>query len=96
MTAVDPELRFHKALLLADRGDHRGAEECLRDVLDADVSGQLRVRALVVLGDLLVEEDPVAARALLADALATAGQVDGADDLVGAELRRARELLGDG
>ncbi len=87
------ELMVQKALLRADRGDEAGAEEVLRSLLDSMPEGPLRVRALVVLGDLMHPSDPDSARTLVAEALDLAQGIDGADDLLDVELRVAREML---
>lgn len=84
---------FQKALLRADRGDEAGAEEVLRSLLDSTPEGPLRVRALVVLGDLTHPSDPEGARTLFAEALDLAQHIGGADDLLDVELRVAREML---
>ncbi|XTZ14708.1 hypothetical protein ACQSSU_25040 [Micromonospora echinospora] len=91
---MGPALMFQKALILADRGDLPRALETLRAVLDDDPWPVLRVRALVVLAELLAASaDPVTARDALTEALARAEEVEDADDLLDAEIRRARELL---
>ncbi|MFT4211063.1 MAG: hypothetical protein QM626_04250 [Microbacterium sp.] len=77
----------------ADRGDVAAAEATLRSLLDTTPGGVLRVRALVVLGDLLSPHDEQHARMALTEALALAERIEDADDLLDAELDRARELL---
>lgn len=87
------ELVFQNALMQADRGDTSGAEATLRSLLSTTPAGVLRVRALIVLGDLLHTHDVHEARRVLTDALATIEQLGDADDLLNAEAERARELL---
>ena len=87
------ELAFQKALMQADRGDLPAAEATLRGLLDTATPGVLRVRALVVLGDLLSTHDEQEARVVLTEALTASERIDDADDLLDAELERARELL---
>lgn len=84
---------FQKALLLADRANVDRALETLSAILADEVSPVLRVRALVVLGELLVDEDPTAAATHLSEALAFADEIPDADDVLGVELGRARELV---
>ncbi|MFT4085349.1 MAG: hypothetical protein QM638_22440 [Nocardioides sp.] len=87
------ELAFRKALMQADRGDTAAAEATLRGLLDGEPAGLLRVRALVVLGELLCTHDHPIARDVLTEALAVAEQIEDVDDLLDVELSRARELL---
>jgi hypothetical protein len=90
---VTGELVFQKALMQADRGDTSGAEATLRSLLSTTQAGALRVRAMIVLGDLLHTHDVHEARRVLTDALATIEQLGDTDDLLDAEVERARELL---
>lgn len=90
------ELTLQKALMQADRGDVAGAETTLRRLLTTSLDEILRVRVLVVLGDLLSGHDDQASRDMLAEAVELVGRIEDADDLIDLELDRARELLADG
>ncbi|MFX4273332.1 hypothetical protein ACQR35_12065 [Pseudarthrobacter sp. J1738] len=90
---MDGELALRKALMQADRGDLAAADATLRGLLDTEPVGVLRVRALVVLGDLLSSQDAPAAHEVLTEAVTVAAQIKGADDLLDVELERACELL---
>jgi len=86
---VDLTARYRKALRQADFGRLDAAEATLREVLAAGPEATTRVRALVVLGDLLCGTGRAAeALPLLEEALA--GPVE--DDLLDVELDRARAL----
>ncbi|PRY39898.1 tetratricopeptide repeat protein [Umezawaea tangerina] len=88
---MDVTLLYRKALRQADFGRLDAAESTLREVLAvAERGSAARVRALVVLGDLLCELGRAAeAVPLLDEALAGAPDVD---DLLDHELDRARAL----
>ena len=90
---VRGEMALQKALMQADRGDLPGAEATLRGLLATQTSELTRVRALVVLGDLLSGRDEVASRQTLTEAVSLAQQIEDADDVLGFELERARVLL---
>lgn len=87
------EMVLQKALMRADRGDLSGAEATLRELLASKTSAVTRVRALVVLGDLLSDNADPEARQALTEAVSLAQQIEDADDLLGFELELARTLL---
>jgi hypothetical protein len=88
---MDAEMTVRKALMQADRGDHAAAVATLRQLVDADdADSVVRVRALVILGDMLSSQgDRPSARPLLIEA----ERLGDVDDLLDHELMRARELL---
>jgi hypothetical protein len=92
---MDAEMTVRKALMQADRGDHAAAVATLRQLVDADdADSVVRVRALVILGDMLSSQgDRPSARPLLIEAVDMAERLGDVDDLLDHELRRARELL---
>ncbi|PZT73813.1 hypothetical protein DNK56_14885 [Streptomyces sp. AC1-42W] len=74
----------------ADRGDGEAAKTTLRDLMDRLEASSLKVRTLVVLGDLLASDgDHTAARPVLCEAVGLAESLDEADDLVDYEVNRA-------
>ncbi|GAB2645152.1 hypothetical protein ABI214_11525 [Prescottella soli] len=90
---MDGSLRFQKALLQLDHGRVQRGEATLRELLDHEQPGVIRVRALVVYGDLLHQLGRAdEAAALLESAVREAAALD-VDDLLDVELERARELL---
>ncbi|MDD1386780.1 hypothetical protein [Curtobacterium poinsettiae] len=92
---MNGEMAVRKALMQADRGDHAAAVATLRQLVDADDADSVaRVRALVILGDMLsTHGDPPSARPLLIEAVDMAERLGDVDDLLDHELTRARELL---
>ncbi|RIQ21256.1 hypothetical protein [Jiangella rhizosphaerae] len=90
---MNGEGALRKALMQADRGDLPGAEATLRRLLDGEASDVTRVRALVVLGDLLTGRGDPGARWVLTEALSLARELEDADDLLGFEFERAHLLL---
>jgi hypothetical protein len=92
---MDAEMTVRKALMQADRGDHAAAVATLRQLVDADdADSVVRVRALVILGDMLSSQgDRPSARPLLIEAVDMAERLGDVDDLLDHELMRARELL---
>ncbi|MGF7123076.1 hypothetical protein [Rhodococcus sp. AG1013] len=91
---MDESLTLQKALLQLDYGRVEKAEVTLRELLDRSQPGVLRVRALVVYGDLLHQLGRAdEATALLESAVREASDLD-VDDLLDMELERARDLLG--
>jgi tetratricopeptide (TPR) repeat protein len=92
---MNDELAVRKALMQADRGDHEAAKATLRQIVEADSDDSVaRVRALVILGDLLSSQgDAQSAQPLLNEALSIAKRLGDSDDLLDQELMRARELL---
>ncbi|MBT1634183.1 hypothetical protein FGG90_02790 [Clavibacter tessellarius] len=92
---MDAEMTVRKALMQADRGDHAAAVATLRQLVDADdADSVVRVRALVILGDMLSSQgDRPSARPLLIEAVDMAERLGEVDDLLDHELMRARELL---
>ncbi|MGO4203893.1 hypothetical protein AB4Z09_19495 [Rhodococcus sp. TAF43] len=91
---MDESLTLQKALLQLDYGRVEKAEVTLRELLDRSQPGVLRVRALVVYGDLLQQLGRAdEATALLESAVREASDLD-VDDLLDMELERARDLLG--
>ncbi|WP_433609493.1 hypothetical protein [Prescottella agglutinans] len=86
-------LQLHKALLQLDHGRVERGEATLRELLEHEQPGVIRVRALVVYGELLQQlgrSDE--ATALLESALREAADLD-VDDLLDVEVELARELL---
>jgi hypothetical protein len=90
---MDGSLRFQKALLQLDHGRVERGEDTLRELLEHERPGVIRVRALVVYGELLQQLGRGdEATALLESALCEAVDLD-VDDLLDVEVERARELL---
>lgn len=92
---MNDELAVRKALMQADRGDQEAAKATLRQIVEADDDDSVsRVRALVILGDLLSSQgDAESAQPLLNEALSIAKRLGDSDDLLDQELMRAHELL---
>lgn len=90
---VDPHLPLQQPLSLTDRDAIDRAAIVLRGVLGASPSLTQRVRALVVLGDLLSVHDPAGSHNAFSEALTHAARVENAEVLLDAELRRAHEML---
>jgi tetratricopeptide (TPR) repeat protein len=92
---MNDELAVRKALMQADRGDHEAAKSTLRQIVETDGDDSVaRVRALVILGDLLSSQgDAQSAQSLLNEALNIAKRLGDSDDLLDQELMRAHELL---
>lgn len=90
---MNEELAFKKALMLADRGDLNRARQTLDTLALQAASPVLRVRALVMLGELLLDTSPESARHTLTRAFEAASNIEDADDLLDVELHEAREIL---
>lgn len=90
---MDGSLRLHKALLQLDHGRVERGEATLRELLEHEQVGVIRVRALVVYGELLQQLGRGdEATALLESALREAAYLD-VDDLLDVEVELARKLL---
>ncbi|GAA2832727.1 hypothetical protein GCM10010471_12890 [Leucobacter komagatae] len=70
-----------------------GAESVLRGLLEYAPARALRVRALVVQGELTHPHDAEGGRGHFSESLQVAQEIDGADDLLAVELRVASEML---
>ncbi|MCM2394119.1 hypothetical protein [Streptomyces albipurpureus] len=78
----------------ADRGPGEAAKATLRDLAGELAATPLRVRTLVVLGDLLASDgDHAVARPVLREAVAPAESLAEADDLADYEVNRARDVV---
>ncbi|MEO6089766.1 MAG: hypothetical protein ABIQ18_42330 [Umezawaea sp.] len=85
---------YRKALRQAEFGRFDAAESTLREVLAGTKTGEVaRVRALVVLGDLLCGVGRETEAMPLLESALREGSADDLDDLLDHELARARELL---
>ena len=91
---TNPELALEQAVQRADDGRTDEAIGELSELLDTESDLAVRVRAGVLLGELLLASGrPESAEVALSDALTAATDSDDLDDVLVAELERARELL---
>jgi hypothetical protein len=99
---VDGESRFRKARMQADRGDGGAAKATLRNLAGELGASALKVRALVVLGDLPASDgDHETARHVLREAAVLDESLDDflddfldeVDDLADYETHQARDIL---
>ncbi len=92
--AENPELLLQRALSSAERGDAAVATSELIRLLDTASGLSLRLRAAVVLGELLIASGRSAeAELVLATAASGAEVAEDLDDVDAAELERVRDLL---
>lgn len=92
--AENPELLLQRALSSAERGEAALATSELIRLLDTASDLSLRLRAAVVLGELLIASNRSAeAELVLATAASGAEVAEDLDDVDEAELERVRDLL---
>ncbi|WP_082677866.1 chorismate mutase [Leucobacter chromiiresistens] len=94
VAAENPELLLQRALSSAERGEAALATSELIRLLDTASDLSLRLRAAVVLGELLIASNRSAeAELVLATAASGAEAAEDLDDVDAAELERVRDLL---
>lgn len=90
--SVNQQIKFQRALMLADRKQFEKAEALLREVIDFDATTVAGCQAAVALGELLTYTDPDQAQSVLEGALEHM-EPHAADPVLDWERNRVDELL---
>lgn len=89
---MNQQIKFQRALMLADRKQFEKAEALLREVVDIDPATVAGCQAAVALGELLTYSDPDQAQSVLEAALERM-EAHADDDALDWERNRVDELL---